>query len=205
MKRRQKIILAGALTVVVAAGAVFAAPKLLIPSTPPLADAAAKRAGDFTLVAIDGAPLPMKQFAGKVVLLVNTASFCGYTPQYDALQKLQTSYAEKGFTVVGVPSGDFLGQEYGSNKQISSFCKAKFGIKFPLAEKGDVVGKNALPIYRWAAAVLGPDNTPKWNFHKYLIGRDGRLITAFGSKITPDDPAVTTAIEAAIKGAPTRA
>ena len=125
------------------------------------------------------------------MLLVNTASFCGYTPQYDGLQKLQTSYAAQGFTVVGVPSGDFLGQEYGSNKEISSFCKAKFGIKFPLAEKGDVVGKNALPIYRWAAAVLGPDNTPKWNFHKYLIGRDGRLITAFGTKVTPDAPAVT--------------
>ena len=187
------------------AGAVFAAPKFLIPSTPPLADAASKRAGDFTLTAIDGAPLPMRQFAGKVVLLVNTASFCGYTPQYDGLQKLQTSYEGKGFTVVGVPSGDFLGQEYKSNKEISTFCKAKFGINFPLAEKGDVVGRNAIPIYRWAAAVLGPGNTPKWNFHKYLIGRDGRLITAFGTKTTPQDPAVTAAIETALNAAPAKA
>jgi len=199
MKKRTMII--GGLGLVLAGGALVAAPKFMVPATPPLANAAAKRASDFSLVAIDGDPLPMKQFAGKVVLLVNTASFCGYTPQYDALQKLQTNYAAKGFTVIGVPSGDFLGQEYGSNKEISSFCKAKFGIKFPLAEKGDVVGPNAIPIYRWAAAILGPDNTPKWNFHKYLIGRDGRLVTAFGSKVTPDDPAVTTAIESALKSA----
>ena len=199
MKKRTGIILG--MAALVAAGAVVAAPKFIAPATPPLADAGGKRATDFNLVAIDGDPLPMKKFAGKVVLLVNTASFCGYTPQYDALQKLQTSYAAKGFTVIGVPSGDFLGQEYGSNKEISSFCKAKFGIKFPLAEKGDVVGPNAIPIYRWAAAILGPDNTPKWNFHKYLIGRDGRLVTAFGSKVTPDDPAVTTAIESALKSA----
>ncbi len=203
MKKKTRIILAA--VVLAGAGAVVAAPKFLIPSTPPLADAASKRAGDFTLTAIDGSPLPMKQFAGKVVLLVNTASFCGYTPQYDGLQKLQTSYEGRGFTVVGVPSGDFLGQEYGSNKEISSFCKAKFGIRFPLAEKGDVVGRNAIPIYRWAAAVLGQDNTPKWNFHKYLIGRDGRLIAAFGSKVTPEDPAVAGAIETALRAAPAKA
>lgn len=200
MKRRTGILLGlGALA---AAGVAFAAPKFLIPRTPPLEDAAAKRLTDFDLVAIDGAPLPMKRFAGQVVLLVNTASFCGYTPQYDGLQKLQTSYEGRGFTVVGVPSGDFLGQEYRSNKQISGFCKAKFGIKFPLAEKGDVVGRNALPVYRWAAAVLGPDNTPRWNFHKYLIGRDGRLIAAFPTKIEPTDPAVATAIEAALRDTP---
>lgn len=202
MKKRTGIILGVA--ALAAAGAAFAVPKFLIPSTPPLADAASKRVGDFTLTAIDGAPLPMKQFAGKVVLLVNTASFCGYTPQYDGLQKLQTSYEGKGFTVVGVPSGDFLSQEYKSNKEISTFCKAKFGIKFPLAEKGDVIGKNAIPIYRWAAAILGQDNTPRWNFHKYLIGRDGRLIAAFGTKTTPQDPAVTGAIETALRAAPAK-
>ena len=204
MNRRTKWIIAGA-AVALAGGALVAAPKLIAPTTPPLADAASKRLADFDLVAIDGDPLPMKRFDGQVVLLVNTASFCGYTPQYDGLQKLQTSYAPRGFTVIGVPSGDFLGQEYGSNKEISSFCKAKFGIKFPLAEKSDVVGARALPIYRWAAAMLGPDRTPKWNFHKYLIGRDGRLITAFGSKIAPDDAAVTSAIEAALRGVPKRA
>jgi len=204
MIKRTKWIIAG-LGVMLAGGALLAAQRFLVPGTPPLAEAGTKRATDFELVAIDGEPLPMKAFAGQVVLLVNTASFCGYTPQYDGLQKLQTSYAPKGFTVIGVPSGNFLGQEYGSNKEISGFCKTKFGIKFPLAEKSDVVGARALPIYRWAAAMLGADNTPKWNFHKYLIGRDGRLITAFGSKIAPDDPAVRSAIEAALRSAPAQA
>jgi glutathione peroxidase len=197
MKRRTGILLGlGAAAV---AGGAFAAARFITPATPPLTGAAGKRLTDFELVAIDGAPLPLKQYAGKVVLLVNTASFCGFTPQYDGLQKLQDSYAAKGFTVIGVPSGDFLGQEYGSNKEISGFCQTKFGIKFPLAEKSDVVGKNALPVYRWAATVLGQENRPKWNFHKYLVGRDGRLIEAFGSRTAPTDSAVTTAIEDALK------
>ncbi|MBV9842805.1 MAG: glutathione peroxidase [Sphingomonadaceae bacterium] len=164
----------------------------------PAEEASRHSAWDFDLTAIDGTPLPMARFKGDVVLLVNTASFCGFTPQYDGLEKLQDSYAPKGFTVIGVPSGDFLGQEYGSNHEISQFCRTKFGIKFPLAEKADVVGANTIPIYRWAAAVLGRGNAPKWNFHKYLIGRDGKLITAFGTKVTPNDPSVTKAIEAAL-------
>src|SRR3546814_3002415 len=118
----------------------------------------------------------MEQLRGKVILLVNTASFCGFTPQYEGLQKLQTTYGPRGFTVIGVPSGNFLGQEYKSNKEISTFCQTKFGIKFPLAEKSDVIGPNAIPLYKWAAAELGMTNIPKWNFHKYLIGRDGKLI-----------------------------
>lgn len=168
-------------------------------ATPPLADAAKLRAWDFNLVAIDGEPLPMARFKGKVVLLVNSASKCGYTPQYDGLQKVHLDYQAKGFTVLAVPSGDFLGQEFSSNKEISGFCQTKFGIKFPMAEKGHVVGPEAIPIYRWAAARLGGDKTPRWNFHKYLIGRDGQLITAFGTRIDPTDPAVRTAIETALK------
>jgi glutathione peroxidase len=178
-----------------------------IPPTPPMAaaEAAKRTAWDFNLVAIDGEPLPMAKFRGKVVMLVNTASFCGFTPQYEGLQKIQTDYAAKGFTVLGVPSGNFKEQEYGSNKDISEFCKAKFGIKFPLAEKSDVVGAKAIPLYRWAAAKLGPDNTPRWNFHKYLIGRDGRLIAAFGTRTEPGDPKVRAAIEAALKASPGKA
>ena len=164
----------------------------------PDAEAAKLDAWDFNLTAIDGTPLPLAKYKGDVVLLVNTASFCGFTPQYDGLEKLQNTYAAKGFTVIGVPSGNFLGQEYGSNKEISQFCKAKFGIKFPLAEKADVVGAKTIPIYRWAAAVLGRGNAPQWNFHKYLIGRDGKLIAAFGTKTPPTDPSVTGAIEKAI-------
>src|SRR3546814_9114116 len=97
-----------------------------------------------------------------------------------------------------VPSGNFLGQEYKSNKEISTFCQTKFGIKFPLAEKSDVIGPNAIPLYKWAAAELGMTNIPKWNFHKYLIGRDGKLIAAFGTKTDPMDVKVTTAISAAL-------
>ena len=138
-------------------------------------------------------------YSGKVLLVVNTASKCGYTPQYDGLQKVHLQYQPQGFTVLAVPSGDFLGQEFGSNKEISTFCQTKFGIRFPMAEKGHVVGPEAIPIYRWAAARLGADNTPRWNFHKYLIGRDGQLIAAFATKIEPTDPVVTSAIEAALK------
>lgn len=198
--RRKTIILTAAAAIMLGGGGVIAwAAMPVIPATPPLTHAENKTLSSFNMVAIDGAPMPLSKYAGKVVLLVNTASFCGFTPQYEGLQKLQTDYAAKGFTVIGVPSGDFLNQEYKSNKEISGFCKSKFGINFPLAEKGDVVGPKALPVYRWAAAVLGPDNTPRWNFHKYLVGRDGKLISAFGTKTTPNDPAVTSAIEAALK------
>ena len=153
---------------------------------------------DIEMTAIDGKPLSLAKYKGQVMLVVNTASFCGYTPQYEALQKVHEAYKAKGFTVLGVPSGDFKGQEYGSNKEIAQFCESKFGIRFPLAEKANVVGPGAAPFYRWAAAELGPDNVPKWNFHKYLVGRDGKLIAAFPSKVKPDDRQVTAAIEKAL-------
>lgn len=159
---------------------------------------AAKSAYDFQMAAIDGTPLPLSKYRGDVMLVVNTASFCGFTPQYEALQKVHDAYRGKGFTVLGVPSGDFKGQEYGSNKEIAQFCESKFGIRFPMTEKASVVGPNAAPFYRWAAAELGAENAPKWNFHKYLVGRDGRLIAAFPSKVTPDDRQVTAAIEKAL-------
>lgn len=162
------------------------------------ASQAPRTAYDIGMTTIDGKPMPLSQYRGKVLLVVNTASFCGFTPQYEGLQKLQDSYAKRGFTVIGVPSGDFKGQEYGSNSEIKQFCESKFGIKFPLAEKASVIGPNAAPFYRWAAAELGPDNVPKWNFHKYLVGRDGKLIAAFGSKVTPNAPELTAAIEKAL-------
>ena len=162
------------------------------------APAAMNSAYDIQMIAIDGKPLPLARYKGQVMMVVNTASFCGYTPQYEALQKVHETYKAKGFTVLGVPSGDFKGQEYGSNKEIAQFCESKFGIRFPLAEKASVTGPNAAPFYKWAATELGPDNVPKWNFHKYLVGRDGRLITAFPSKVKPDDPQVMAAIEKAL-------
>jgi len=167
--------------------------------TPPLEGARQQSAWDFRLVAIDGEPMPLSKFRGHVVLLVNTASKCGFTKQYEGLKKLHTDYVGKGLTVLAVPSGDFLGQEFGSNKEIAGFCESTFGIRFPMAEKSHVVGPKAIPLYRWAAARLGADNTPRWNFHKYLIGRDGQPIASFGSKVEPLDPAITRAIEGALQ------
>ena len=159
---------------------------------------APQSAHQFAMKTIDGKPMPLAQYKGKVVLLVNTASMCGFTPQYEGLQALHDAYKAKGFTVVGVPSGDFGDQEYGSNAQVKDFCESKFGIKFPMAEKAVVKGDGAIPVYKWAAATLGPDKAPKWNFHKYLIGKDGKLIAAFPSKITPMSPEVTAAVNAAL-------
>lgn len=164
----------------------------------PIDAADGKTAYDFTLTAIDGAPMPLSQFKGKVILLVNTASKCGLTPQYEGLEKLQDTYAAKGFTVLGVPSGDFMGQEFGSNKEVAEFCETRFGISFPLAEKAHVKGKNATPLFKWAFTTLGKGSEPGWNFHKYLIGRDGRLIGYFGTRVTPESPDVTSAIERAL-------
>ncbi len=155
---------------------------------------------DITMTAIDGVPLPFAKFKGKVLLVVNTASFCGNTPQYEGLEKLHETYSPKGFTVIGVPSADFGGQEYGTNKEVKQFCDSKFGIKFPLTETSVVKGPGAVPFYRWAAATLGADQTPTWNFHKYLVGRDGKLIRAFGNKVQPGSPEVKAAIEAALAG-----
>ena len=170
------------------------------PPTPPMAQAeAVKRTlGTFTLTAIDGAPLPLSAYKGKVVMLVNTASFCGFKKQFAGLEKLHEDYGPRGFTIVGVPSGSFKDQEYGANKEIADHCQM-IGIRFPVAEKAPVVGADALPVYKWAAAKVGPAETPRWNFHKYLIGRDGKTITAFGTMVDPSDPKLHAAIDAALK------
>ena len=174
---------------------------LTLAATATLAVAAApavKTAYDVTMMRIDGAPLPFKQFRGKVLLVVNTASLCGNTPQYAGLATLHDTYAKKGFTVIGVPSKDFGGQELDSNGKVKEFCETKFGIKFPLTETSVVKGPGAVPFYRWAASTLGPDATPTWNFHKYLVGKNGRLIRAFDNRVQPGDPQVKKAIEAAL-------
>ena len=152
---------------------------------------------DFKTTTIDGKPMPFAQYKGKVLLVVNTASMCGFTPQYEGLQALQDKYKAQGFTVIGVPSSDFE-QELGSDKEIKTFCESKFGIKFPMATKSVVTGDKATPFYRWAAATLGSDKTPKWNFHKYLVGRDGKLIAAYPSKVTTMSTELTGAVSQAI-------
>ncbi len=161
-------------------------------------DGAARTAFDFTMTRIDGRPLPLSQFRGQVMLVVNTASMCGFTPQYDGLQKLQDRYKAKGFTVIGVPSGDFMGQEYDDNGKIREFCETRFGITFPMTEKAHVKGGRAAPFYQWARTSLATNNEPQWNFHKFLVGRDGRLIAGFGPKVEPGSPELTAAIEKAL-------
>lgn len=151
----------------------------------------------FRLTSIDGKPMPLSQYRGKVLLVVNTASMCGFTPQYEGLQKLQTEYGGKGFTVIGIPSGDF-NQEYADNARIKGFCESKFGINFPMAEKSVVTGSNAIPFYRWAKLQISEQNEPKWNFHKFLIGKDGHVIAGYPSKVTPESPELTSAIKKAL-------
>ena len=143
-------------------------------------------------------PVSLDQaYGGDVVLVVNTASKCGYTPQFEALEALHRKYADRGFAVLGFPSGDFKSQEFEDEKQIKEFCTLTYGVKFPMFEKVHVVGPDATPLYKDLAAASG--EAPKWNFHKYLIGRDGRLLASWGSKTTPDDQAIVDAIERALQ------
>lgn len=142
-------------------------------------------------------PVDLAQaYGGKVLLIVNTASKCGYTPQFEALEALHAKYGEQGFAVLGFPSGDFKSQEFEDEKKIQEFCTLTYGVKFPMFEKVHVVGEQATPLYRDLLAASG--EAPKWNFHKYLVGRDGKVLATFPSKTTPDDPAVVAAIEGAI-------
>lgn len=150
------------------------------------------------LKALDGKPIDPAQLSGKVVLLVNTASKCGLTPQYKALQSVWDGYKDKGLVVLGVPCNDFGGQEPGSADQIGAFCEKNYGVGFLLTEKQSVVGSGAAPIYQWATSEAGPLGTPRWNFHKFLIGKDGRLIDWFSSVTPPDGVNVRQAIEKAL-------
>jgi glutathione peroxidase len=137
---------------------------------------------DWTTVSIDsieGGKLDTAAYKGKVVLLVNTASFCGFTGQYKDLEALWRRYKDRGLVLLGVPANDFGAQEPGSNAEIKQFCEANFDVTFPLADKQVVVGTAAHPLYRWAAKQTGPLGVPTWNFHKILIGRDGRVIDWF--------------------------
>jgi glutathione peroxidase len=136
-------------------------------------------------------------YGGDVLLVVNTASKCGFTPQFEGLEALHVKYKDQGFVVLGFPSGDFKAQEFEDEKQIREFCTLTYGVKFPMFEKVHVIGDDSTPLYRELAAASG--QAPKWNFHKYLIGRDGKLIADFGSKVTPDDEALVAAIESALK------
>jgi glutathione peroxidase len=138
-----------------------------------------------------------KTYGGDVLLIVNTASKCGFTPQFDALEGLNAKYKAQGFAVLGFPSGDFKAQEFEDEKQIQEFCTLTYGVKFPMFEKVHVVGADATPLYKELLAATG--EAPEWNFHKYVIGRDGKVLASFPSKMTPDDPKVVAAIEQALQ------
>ena len=135
-------------------------------------------------------------YGGQVLLVVNTASKCGFTPQYEGLEAMYAKYKDQGFAVLGFPSNDFMGQEPGSEEDIQEFCTLTYGVKFPMFEKVVVKGDDATPLYRALREATG--DAPGWNFHKYLIGRDGRVIASYGSRTRPDDAGLRAAIDAAL-------
>ncbi|MBL8516279.1 MAG: glutathione peroxidase [Betaproteobacteria bacterium] len=142
---------------------------------------------------LSGQPADLCQYQGKVVLVVNTASYCGFTSQYEGLQSLYDTYKDKGLVVVGVPSNDFGAQEPGTNEQVKDFCERTYKVKFPMLEKSAVVGANANPLHKHLTEATG--QAPKWNFHKYLIDREGKAVSAFGSRTTPLSDEVKQAVE----------
>ena len=165
-------------------------------ATPALAQAPAMSkltAFAFSFPALDGGTVRLADHAGKPILVVNTASLCGYTPQYAGLQDVWTRFKDRGLLLVGVPSNDFGGQEPGGAAEIDETAHHQYGVTFPITAKADVKGPNAHPFYKWAAGEM-PNATPQWNFHKYLIGRDGHIAAAFPSAVEPTDTRVVTAI-----------
>jgi glutathione peroxidase len=145
----------------------------------------------------DESPQDLCQYAGRVVLVVNTASYCGFTGQYEGLEALYAKYQSAGLTVLGFPSNDFGKQEPGSSKEIADFCFNTYGVKFPMFSKSEVSGPKRNALY--ASLFQATQVAPKWNFHKYLIDRSGKVIANFPSAVTPEDPAFVTAIEKALK------
>lgn len=146
-----------------------------------------------SLAGIDDKPRSLCQYTGRVVLVVNTASQCGYTPQYEGLEALYRKYRARGLVVLGFPSNDFGGQEPGSNRQIAEFCINEYAIEFPMFAKTSLRGAQANPLY--ADLVKATGKPPQWNFHKYLVGRDGRSVQSFDSRVAPGDPRLIAALE----------
>jgi glutathione peroxidase len=151
----------------------------------------------FSFAALAGDDIRLSDYAGRPLLVVNTASLCGFTPQYAGLQELWTEFGDRGLMIVGVPSNDFGGQEPGGAVEIAETAQHQYGITFPMTAKAVVQGPNAHPFYKWAAQAR-PKDVPRWNFHKYLIGRDGTIADVFASTVEPTDTRVKTAIARAI-------
>jgi glutathione peroxidase len=157
-------------------------------------------AHDFTFGGIDNKPIDLKQYAGKPVLVVNVASFCGFTPQYKELQTLHETYGPKGLVVLGVPSNDFGAQEPKTEPEIARFCETSFGVTFPMTAKQKVIGADAHGLYQWISREGGEAAAPKWNFHKYLIDKKGKLVGSWPSKVSPTSPEITGQIDQTLAG-----
>lgn len=151
---------------------------------------------ELTLKRLDGTAESLSDYKGKVVLIVNVASKCGFTKQYTGLQKLYTDLKDKGFVILGLPSNDFGGQEPGTEQEIATFCSTTYGVTFPMFEKVVTKAEGQSPVYTFLTQKEAP---PKWNFHKYLIGKDGQVIASFPSKVAPDSKELLDAIEAALQ------
>src|SRR4051794_24418394 len=151
---------------------------------------------DFTLNSIDGAPAPLSTYKGKVVLVVNVASKCGYTPQYAGLEKLYEKYKDKGFVIIGVPANNFGAQEPGTNEEIKTFCTRNYNVTFPMMSKVSVKGEDKAPLYQYLTGATGGEI--KWNFTKFLIDKKGAIASRFESAVTPESAEMTRAIEHAL-------
>jgi len=163
--------------------------------------AADKSIYDFTLNSIDGQPAPLASYKGKVVLLVNVASRCGFTPQYTALEAVYEKYKDRGFVILGIPANNFGSQEPGTNQEIKTFCQSKYSVTFPMMAKVSVKGEDTTPLYQFLTDKTTNPQTGgeiKWNFTKFLIGPDGHVLARFEPAVTPDSPEVTAAIEKAL-------
>jgi glutathione peroxidase len=159
---------------------------------------------DFTMNSIDGEPTPLSKYQGKVVLLVNVASRCGFTPQYTALEKVYEKYKDRGFVIVGIPANNFGGQEPGSNQEIKTFCSTKYNVTFPMMAKVSVKGDDKTPLYQFLTDKTANSSVAgeiQWNFTKFLIGPDGHPLARFEPNVTPDSPELTGAIEKALASA----
>jgi len=147
----------------------------------------------FSFAGLDGDTIRLADYAGKPIMVINTASLCGYTPQYAGLEQLFLRFHGRGLVMIGVPSNDFGGQEPGGPAEISATANKEYGVTFPLAAKAEVKGPNAHPFYKWAASER-PQETPKWNFHKYLVGRDGHIAAVFPTAVEPTEARVVEAV-----------
>ena len=166
--------------------------------------AADKSVYTFTLNSIDGQPAPLSAYKGKVVLLVNVASRCGYTPQYSALESTYEKYKSRGFVIVGIPANNFGSQEPGTNAEIKTFCTTKYNVTFPMMSKVSVKGDDITPLYQYLTDKSANPQTGgeiQWNFTKFLVGADGAIVARFEPKVTPDSAEVTSAIEKALSAA----